>query len=385
MTTRRDFVKGGLAAGALVAAGAGLGCGANGKSAPASAATPTPAARPAPRKLLILGGTGFLGPHVVEAALARGHTMTLFNRGKTHAELFPELEKLRGDRDGDLGALAGRSWDAVIDTSGYFPRQTRATAELLGPNAAHYVFISSISVYADPVAARSDESAPLATIPDPTSEDMQGGKYYGALKALAEQAAERAMPGRVTNVRPGLIAGPGDPTDRFTYWPARLARGGEVLAPGDGSDPGQFIDARDLAAWLVHAIEGGHMGVYNAVGPATPMSMKELVGACASAAGAAAGTPTWVPTPFLEKQEVAPWVELPVWTGGEPGFATIDARKAIARGLTFRPVVDTARDTLAWWQSLPEERRQKPKAGLAPEKEAAVLAAWKQQHGKVPA
>ncbi len=375
MTTRREFVTATLATGALLAAGATVACAPTTQAGPGGGAGPAPPtpARPTPKKILILGGTGFLGPHVVEAALARGHTMTLFNRGKTHAELFPELEKLHGDRDGHLEALVGRQWDAVVDTSGYFPRLVKASAELLAPSVGHYVFISSISAYADPVPAHADESAPLATVPDPTVEDM---KFYGALKALCEQAAERAMPGRVTSVRPGLIVGPGDPTDRFTYWPARFARGGEVLAPGDGTDPGQVMDGRDLAAFLVRTIEDHALGVYNATGPATTMTMKDMLGACATAAGAGAGTPTWVPTAFLEKMEVAPWMELPVWTGGDLGFATIDARKAIARGLSFRPILATARDTLAWWQEQPEERRRAPKAGLAPDKEAAVLAAW---------
>jgi 2'-hydroxyisoflavone reductase len=378
-TTRRQFVKAGLTgAGALAVAGAGLACAggaAPSGTRPASSAAP-PSARPKPKTILVLGGTGFLGPHVVEAALARGHVLTLFNRGKTHAELFPDLEKLHGDRDGHLEALVGRKWDAVVDTSGYFPRLVKASAELLAPSVGHYVFVSTISVYADPVPAHADEATPVATMPDPTVEDM---KFYGAAKALCEKAAEAAMPGRVSNVRPGLIVGPGDPTDRFTYWPARFARGGELLAPGDGSDPGQVMDARDLAAFLVKTIEDGAFGTFNATGPATTMTMKDLLGACATAAGAGAGTPVWVDTRFLEKMEVAPWMELPVWTGEDLGFATIDARKAIAAGLRFRPVLDTAADTLAWWKTQPEERRLRPKAGLAPEKEAAVLKAWKEQ------
>jgi 2'-hydroxyisoflavone reductase len=381
-TTRRTILKAGLAGTALAAAGASLasGCGA---AAPAVTPSPTPLRKPkepVSKTILVLGGTGFLGPHIVEYARSRGHTLTLFNRGKTHTELFPELEKLHGDRDGHLEALVGRKWDAVIDTSGYFPRLVKASAELLAPNVGQYVFVSSISVYADPVPAHASESTPVATMPDPTVEDMQ---FYGALKARCEQAAEAAMPGRVTNVRPGLIVGPGDPTDRFTYWPARLAKGGEVLAPGSGEDPGQLIDARDLGAWLVHAVETGTMGVFNAVGPATTMTMKDMLGACETAArgmAAPASTLTWVDTAFLEKMEVAPWMELPVWTGGDPGFATIDAKKAIAAGLTFRPILDTARDTLTWWKTLPEERRAAPKAGLAPDKEAAVLAAWKKAH-----
>ncbi len=327
-------------------------------------------------KILILGGTKFLGPQIVDAARARGHTVTLFNRGQTDAELFPELEKLHGDRDGDLKALEGRAWDAVVDTSGYVPRIVRASAELLAPSVGQYVFVSSISVYADPVAAFSDESAKLATLPDPSSEKVE--EHYGALKALSEQAAEAAMPGRVTSIRPGLIVGPMDPTDRYTYWPARMARGGQVLAPGSGEDPGQYIDARDLGAWIVHVIEEKHVGVYNAVGPAQKLSIKELLGAANQAAGNVAQL-TWVDTAFIEEHEVAPWLELPAWTGSDLGFATIVAQKAIDRGLAFRPALETAKDTLAWWLTLPEERRARPRAGLAPDKEAKVLKAWKER------
>jgi 2'-hydroxyisoflavone reductase len=325
-------------------------------------------------KILVLGGTKFLGPDIVEAALARGHTLTLFNRGKTNPGLFPDVEKLVGDRDGHLEALAGRQWDAVVDTSGYVPRIVRASAELLAPSVGHYVFISSISVYADPLAPRSDESAKLATLLDPATEKVE--EHYGALKAACEAAAEAAMPGRVTSIRPGLIVGPGDPSDRFTYWPARVHRGGEVLCPGDGADPAQVVDSRDLGAWIVRVVERKTTGVFNAAGPASPLSMKSLVDGCVTAAGTAP-TLTWVPTAFLEAQQVMPWMELPVWTGADTGFATIDASKAIAAGLSFRPLVDTARDTLAWWLAEPEERRARPRAGLDPQKEAAVLAAWK--------
>lgn len=363
-----------------VLAGAALGCTPGGKAGgPAPAPVPDGAGTPAPTRpksmsILVLGGTKFLGPDIVEAALARGHTITLFNRGKTNPGLFPDVEKLHGDRDGHLEALVGRRWDAVVDTSGYVPRIVRASAELLAPNVGHYVFISSISAYADPLAPHSDESARVATLTDPTTEKVE--EHYGALKAACEAAAEAALPGRVTSIRPGLIVGPGDPSDRFTYWPARVARGGEVLCPGDGTDPAQVIDSRDLGAWIVKVVEDRAMGVYNAAGPATPLTMKTLLETCVAAAGTSP-TLTWVPTAFLEAQQVAPWMELPVWTGPETGFATIDAGKAIAAGLTFRPLLDTAKDTLAWWLAEPAERRAKPRAGLDPQKEAAVLAAWK--------
>jgi 2'-hydroxyisoflavone reductase len=370
----------GLASGALAAAAA---CGGTTKTGgptppPGGGDTPPEPAKPTPRTILILGGTGFLGPAIVEAARARGHTLTLFNRGKTNPGLFPDVEKLQGDRDGQLAALEGRKWDAVVDTSGYVPRIVKMSADLLAPNVGQYIFISSISVYADPLAAHSDESAPIATMPDPTNEEVR--QYYGALKALCEQAAEKSMPGRTCAVRPGLIVGPGDPTDRFTYWPVRLQRGGEVLAPGDGNDPGQVVDVRDLGEWLVHLIEENVTGTFNAVGPAETMTMRAMLEACRTAAGTDARL-TWVDTKFLEEQQVAPWMELPVWTGSDPGFATVSATKAIAKGLKFRPILDTCQATLTWWNAQPEERRAKLRTGLAPEKEAQVLAAW---HARKP-
>jgi 2'-hydroxyisoflavone reductase len=200
-------------------------------------------------------------------------------------------------------------------------------------------------------------------------------KHYGALKALCEQAAERALPGRVTQVRPGLVIGPGDPTDRFTCWPARYARGGEVLAPGDGSDPAQVIDARDLGAWLVRVVEDGTVGIYNAVGPAQAITMKDVIEACALATGSGATT-TWVDAGFLAAHGIHAWSHLPVWPGPEArNFATLSARRAIERGLSFRPLLESTRDTLAWWQAQGREL----KAGLAPDQEAALLAAWKER------
>jgi 2'-hydroxyisoflavone reductase len=324
------------------------------------------------KRILVLGGTNFIGPCVIDAARARGHTLTLFHRGKTGGERFPEVETLLGDRNGALEALRGRRWDAVIDMCGYFPRQVAASAGLLASAVEHYVFVSSISAYADELPAHSDESAALATMPDPSVEDM---KYYGALKALCEQAAEHALPGRVTHVRAGLVIGPGDPTDRFTYWPARYARGGEVLAPGDGSDPAQLIDARDLGAWLVRVVDDGTVGIYNAVGPAQAITMKDVLAACASAAATGATT-TWVDAAFLAERGIHAWSDLPVWPGEEArNFATVSVQRAIARGLTFRPLVESARDTLAWWQA----QHRSLKAGLAPDQEAALLAGWKER------
>jgi 2'-hydroxyisoflavone reductase len=318
---------------------------------------------------------------VVEAAVARGHTVTLFNRGKTNPALFPDLEKLHGDRDGHLEALAGRKWDAVVDDSGYVPRIVSMSAELLAPNVAQYVFISTISVYKDNSIVDMDETGPLETVDDPTTEDVP--KYYGALKALCEQAAEKAMPGRVAAIRPGLIIGPGDPTGRFTHWPWRMSEGGEVLGPGDGSTPVQYIDGRDLAAWIVHAIETGVTGTYNALGPVGRITMKEVLDACNAAAGGKASI-TWVDSKFLDEQKVEAWSELPMWIdnhGDFAGFGTMSNARAVAKGLTFRAIGDTARDTLAWLASLPDAERAKVRSsGITREKEAQVLAAWKARH-----
>ena len=322
--SRRQVMQGALLAGALVAAGCAAGKkagSADAGSTAAAQAAPKAEAKAAPLRILILGGTGFLGPELVEAAQARGHHLTLFNRGKTRPGLFAKdetIEKLQGDRDPQkapgLAALEGKQWDAVIDTSGYVPRIVGASAKLLAPNVKQYVFISTISVYADLSTVNRDESGRLETTPDETSEDVP--KYYGALKALSEKAAEAAMPGRVTVIRPGLIVGPGDPTGRFTYWPLRLNRGGEVMAPGTGEDPVQLIDARDLAKWTIHMIEQKQVGTFNAVGPAQKMTMRQML------EGVKQGVPsdarfTWVPAAFLEKQNVSPWQDMPVWIPAE--------------------------------------------------------------------
>src|SRR5688572_19832884 len=239
-------------------------------------------------KILILGGTAFLGPELVEAAQQHGHELTLFNRGRTNPHVFPDLEKLRGDRDPKkdegLKALEGRKWDAVIDTSGYVPRIVSASAELLAPNIKQHGFVSSISVYPEDHRAGADESAPVGKMQDEPVETMGASfENYGPLKALCEQAAERAMPGRATNVRPGLIVGPGDPTDRFTYWPVRIDRGGEVLAPSPQDAPVQFIDVRDLAEWIIKLVQDGHAGLFNATGPRGKLSFAEFLYGCKAA------------------------------------------------------------------------------------------------------
>lgn len=370
--SRRALLHSALASSALLALGT-------------RCATPgRPLARPSPKRILLLGGTGFLGPALVHAAQARGHTLTLFNRGKTRPGLFPGLEQLHGDRDtGDLKALEGRAWDAVIDTSGYEPRVVKASAELLAPQVAHYVFISSVSVHGDDARPGTDERSPLQLIPESELDTVQNtpalaAKAYAPLKAMCELAAERAMPGRVTSVRSGLMVGPEDPSDRFTYWPARIARGGEVLAPGDGRDPVQFIDVRDVAEWVLHCVDQPLLGPFICTGPERPLTLAQLLAVCQEATASRA-TLTWVPTAYLKAQGVVPWDDLPVWTGGAEGAAYSQA-KALAAGLRLRPVRQTVLDTLAWFQTLPEERRVKPRAGLSAEREAALLARWHHDH-----
>ena len=330
-----------------------------------------------PLAILILGGTGFLGPHFVDEALARGHQVTLFNRGKTNPHLFPELEQLRGDRrEGDLAALEGRRFDAVIDTSGYIPEHVTATASLLS-TSGQYLFVSSVSAYAHQEQPGLKVGDPLAPHPDPGNDELP--TYYGPLKALCEQAAEAAMPGKTTVIRPGLIVGPGDPTDRFTYWPVRLARGGELIAPGDPRDPVQLIDVRDLAAFMVDCVERQLFATYNAVGPAERLDIETMLSAGAAALGAELA-PVWIPADFLEQQEVMPWMHMTVWVPPDSefgGLGAVDAASALAAGLRFRPLAQTMVDTLAYWNELPEERRAEPRAGLPAAREAEVLAAWR--------
>jgi 2'-hydroxyisoflavone reductase len=363
MTSRREFL--GMTAGAWLTVSA-IGRGDDGRAAE-------------PKTILMLGGTGFLGPQTVEAALRRGHKVTLFNRGKTRPGLFPDLEKLHGDRDkDDLKILEGRKWDAVVDTSANVPRWVKKAAAVLGPNVGHYIYISSVSAYADTSRPGTDESSPVATIDDPTTEKIDG-RTYGALKALTEKAAEAAMPGKVAVVRPGLIVGPEDPSDRFTYWPVRVARGGEVLAPGSPDDPIQLIDVRDLGAFLVRLIEDKTTGVFNALGPDKTLTMGRTLDACNEAARSHASF-TWADAEFLEKQGVLAWSDMPAWvpnSGETAGFAKVSNARALRAGLTFRPIADTARATLEWFRTLPENRRSKLRAGLTPEREAKVLAAWK--------
>ncbi|MBA3531663.1 MAG: NAD-dependent epimerase/dehydratase family protein [Ardenticatenales bacterium] len=327
-------------------------------------------------KLLILGGTIFVGLHLVEAALARGHEITLFNRGKHNAELFPEVEKLRGDRGGDLASLEGRRWDAVIDTTAYIPRAARATAALLADAVDHYTLISSISVYADRAEVGATENSALETMEDETVEEVTG-ETYGPLKVLCERAVEETMPGRTLVVRPGLIVGPHDPTDRFTYWPYRVAEDNEVLAPGNPEQPVQVIDVRDLAEWNIRLVEAQQTGIYHATGPERLLPMRELLETCRRVSSSVSEF-TWVSEEFLLANNIAPFSDLPLWVPEAMKlFGTVDCSKAIAAGLTYRPLEETIRDTLAWANTRPESHEWK--ACLTRERERELLALWRER------
>jgi 2'-hydroxyisoflavone reductase len=337
-------------------------------------------------RILILGGTGFTGPFQIQYALKRGHKITTFNRGKTHPGETPEgVEQLIGDRNGQLDALKNRQWDVVIDNPTSAPVWVRDAAQILKGNVDRYVFISTISVYSDTSKPGTDESAPLAkyTGPDAMKESREtiiASKYalYGPLKALSEQEAEKWFPKKTLIIRPGLIVGPRDETDRFSYWPMRVDRGGEVLAPGAPSDPVQFIDGRDLAEWTIRMVENGETGIYNATGPAQQLGIGNMLETMKSALSSKAKF-TWVNADFLAAQKVEPWSDMPVWIpprGEEAGGNQISNKRAIGKGMTFRALADTTRDTVAWFKSQPQDRQSKLKAGLTPEREAEVLAAW---------
>jgi 2'-hydroxyisoflavone reductase len=327
-------------------------------------------------KLLIIGGTVFLGRHVVQAALDHGHEVTLFNRGRNNENVFPQVEKLIGDRDGNLDALKGRKWDAVIDTCGYVPRVVRQSAEYLAESVGHYTFVSTISVYDDFKEVNKDEAAPVGVLDDESTEEVQ--KHYGPLKALCEKVVAEVMPGRALIVRPGLIVGPFDPTDRFTYWPHRAALGGDVLAPGNPDKQVQFIDARDLAEWIVRMAEARVTGVYNATGPESKLTMKQLLDTCVASVGRDAKL-NWMDEGFLLENEVGPWMELPLWIPDEgekalPGMLSVNCGKALDQGLEFRPLAETVRDTLEWDRTRPLDRERR--AGMKPEREQELLAKW---------
>ena len=376
--TRRDYLRLSAAASGLALAG------------PLARAAEVPKAARKLR-LLILGGTGFIGPHEVRYALARGHEVTIFNRGRQPKEWPGHVEELLGDRNtGDLKALEGREWDACIDNPTTLPFWVRDAARALKGKVKQYVFVSTISVY-DKNDAPADETAAVAPYKgaDPMAETAKtlaaSPVLYGQLKAVSEGEARRQFGEAATTVvRPGLIVGPGDETDRFTYWPVRLANPGgrwgpEVLAPGDGADPVQFIDARDLAEWIVRLAERGTPGTFNGTGPARQLLVRDFLAGVATGVGAWPKL-TWVPTKFLEDHKVSAWSDLPVWVPGQgetEGFHRRSIARALKAGLTFRPLPLTAGDTLAWFMTLPAERQAKLRSGLTPERETALLAEWK--------
>jgi 2'-hydroxyisoflavone reductase len=333
-------------------------------------------------KILILGGTKFLGRHLVEAALARGHEVTLFNRGKTNPHLYPAVEKICGDRDGNLDALKGRHWDAAIDTSGYVPAQVRASASLLANTVGHYTFISSISVYRDFSEAGLDENAPMAVLPSGAGDNGDNGQHYGANKAMCERTAERAMPGRVLIVRPGIIVGPHDPTNRFSHWVLRIARGGDILCPAPPEAPLQIIDARDLASWIIRMVEARQVGCFNAAGPANALTFQQMLDICKNASGSDARF-AWADEEFLLEHKINPSTELPLWIPktetAYAGFFAVDCGRALKMGLVFRPLAETVLDVFAFAHDSSNNARE---TGLSPGREAKILQDW---NARIPA
>lgn len=365
MPNRREFLQTALAASGALALAASTGASEPKKGGPAQRKL----------RLLVLGGTGFIGPYVVRYAMERGHSVTLFNRGRTNPHLFPELEKLVGDRDGRIDALKGHEWDAVIDNTGYVPRHVRDSAQLLKDAVGRYLFTSSRMVYADLTAPNKTEDAPIAVMDDPTNENVR--EHYGPLKALCEQEVRRAMGDAATIVRPTAVAGPNDRSDRLAYWPVRISRGGRVLAPGDQTDPIQYIDVRDLASFMIRLVEGDIGGTFNCAGPAGDLSIAQFLYGIKAITSADVRF-TWVPAAFLEQQGLAPREDLPLWTPPPvPGTTArwVNSDRAIAAGLTFRPLAVTALDTLQWWQREVEGTREL-RSGFSADREAQVLASW---------
>lgn len=326
-------------------------------------------------RLLVLGGTRFLGRHAVEAALARGHQVTLFHRGRLARGLFRGAREVIGDRDGGLDALGDASWDAVLDLCGYVPRVVRQSAEALRGRTQRYLFVSTISVYDDPIQAGYDEDAPLRALADPTTEVVDGDTY-GGLKVACERVVREVFAEGAMVVRPGVVVGPHDYMDRFAYWVRRLAEGGDVLAPGDPEAPVTWIDARDLAAFFISRLEDGETGTWHATGPTKPCTMREMFEGIAMALGVSPRL-AWVEEAFLLANGVQPWSELPMWLAAhEAALHAPDLRHAHAAGLRTRPLADTARDTLAYERSLgPEARATSP--AMQREREAGLLAAWR--------
>jgi 2'-hydroxyisoflavone reductase len=384
-TNRRQFIRTTAVAGGAMALGLGSQSDA---AAQATSGKPVPGPRPTPPgtasrriRLLILGGTGFIGPHQVRYAVERGHEVTIFNRGRS-AGVVDGVEELIGDRAAnDYASLRGRTWDAVIDNSASqatAPQWVREASAVLRDSVAQYLFISTRSVFRDLSTVPATVDAPLFT-PETTPNWSEGRPYpYGLAKALAEAETRRAYGDRTTIVRPGLIVGPGDDTDRFTYWPVRIARGGEILAPGDGEDRVQVIDVRDLCEWCVRLCEARTFGTFMGIGPENGRSMAEMLYGIAAVTTDPL-TWTWVPHEFLLEHGVRPYAEMPVWRPGTPGFegfARFDLSREVAAGLTFRTLADTAQATLDFHRSRPAERQAQLRSGLSAEREAEVLRAW---------
>ena len=330
-------------------------------------------------KILILGGTAFTGPHLIKHAMDRGHSISIFNRGKTkptvHKAMFDKVEQLIGDRNDNLEALKGRQWDAVIDNYAVYPRWVRQATDILKGNVDTYLFTSTLSVHESFSKRGLNEDDPVGTTDTPDLEDMS---LYGPLKALSEQVARDAFKERAIIVRPHLIVGPGDTTDRFTYWAARVKKGGEILAPGSLSRPVQYIDARDLSKFMIHLIENRTVGTFSGVGPLAELSMAELLYGMRAVVSNDISF-TWVDQQFLIDNKVNPWMEMTTWMaeGGEfDGFGSFSNSKSVKAGLTYRPLAETVKDTLTWWEALSKERKASPNAGLDSKKERQVLNAW---------
>jgi 2'-hydroxyisoflavone reductase len=378
--TRRDFIR---TTGMI---GAGLALGGSGACSSGGAADGG-ADAPASKRILILGGTGFIGPHMVEYALSRGHEVTTFTRGRSDTALPTAVEQLIGDRNDDHSALEGRTWDVVLDNNAQDYRWVQKSTALLADATAHYLFVSSISAYATQGAGGGPDQVMMEPIVDedfpriPRPEGWSDGDDapYGLMKTLSEDLVHAAFPGRTTVVRPGLIVGPGDLTDRFTYWPVRLDEGGEVLAPGNPEHANQIIDQRDLTEWIVRLAESGTMGDFNAAGPGERLSMGRML----DEVGSVASNPyelTWVPESFLDAQGVRPWSDLPAWIPGDPSMF-VDVRDAVAAGLTYRPLSTTALDTLVWDKGRPAAERENRRFGMSRERERAALNAWHAERG----
>lgn len=386
MSSRRKFLAGTAAAGLGLSLGRVPVAGENPGTRNAAQGMVDPSTQEVPRapnplRILILGGTGFLGPAEVEYAQARGHEITLFNRGRTNPHLFPNVEKLVGDRAvPDYSALEGRRWDAVIDNSANVASWVLGATEVLKDKASRYLFVSSISAHKDNSILGQTEAGPVFTreeYQEAEAAGMSWGESFGQQKAEAERYTIEAFGDGGLVVRPGLIVGPMDRSDRFTYWPVRIDRGGEVLAPGDGKDWAQIIDVRDLGRFLVHLLEEEASGTYLATGPESPLSMAGMLYGIRAITNSPVSF-TWVEPDFLREHEVGAWMEIPVWVYPSEemrGFSSYDCSKAIAAGLSFRPLADTARDTLEWWKAKPEDEKEL-RTGVDPEKERRILAAW---------